>query len=103
MMSSVRLCALLSLLKRGRKDRTVHFSTVYGACFNTIRYVIDSQSNLQLKLLCVPLIYPLSDDQVIEAARHAIEQNPYPGKIRLALFDAITSTPGVRVPWERVR
>jgi hercynylcysteine S-oxide lyase len=57
-----------------------------------------------MSLVPVHLAYPVSHAAVIEATRKAIaEANAAGGgKIRLAFFDAISSNPGVVVPWEEL-
>lgn len=50
-----------------------------------------------IELICIPLTYPLSDAEILEKARGAIAENP---GIRMAVFDAISSQPGVRFPFE---
>ena len=52
----------------------------------------------------VPLVYPVSHADLINATEKAIaEANATGGgKIRLALFDSISSNPGVIVPWEEL-
>jgi len=57
-----------------------------------------------MSLVSVPLAYPVSHADVIKATRKAIaEANAAGGgKIRLAFFDAISSNPGVVLPWEEL-
>ncbi|GAA6008468.1 hypothetical protein JCM10207_007122 [Rhodosporidiobolus poonsookiae] len=80
-------------------------STIYPACATTLQYIIDTHPHLSLSLLPVHVTYPLSHDALVSAVRAAIERAesaPGAGKVRLALVDAISSMPGVRVPWERL-
>ncbi|KAK4051558.1 hypothetical protein OIV83_002698 [Microbotryomycetes sp. JL201] len=83
-------------------DKILYYSTtIYEACSATIRYIIDSHPHLELETVPVVLKYPMSHGDVIEATKQAILDNERKGggKIRLALVDAISSNPGVVVPW----
>ena len=81
-------------------DVILHLSTIYGANALTIEYLrettpVDS-TNLSVE-------YPISDDEVVEkfsaSAKEVIAQGRRP---KIAVFDTISSMPGVRVPWERL-
>ena len=76
----------------------------YNACSRNLQYVIDTNPHLSLSLVPVPLEYPVSHAALLKALTEAIdaEAKKGGGKIRLALVDAISSNPGVIVPWEEV-
>ena len=77
--------------------------TSYEACSASLQYVIDTHPHLSLSLLPVHLEYPVSHAQVIKATKVAIEgEEARGGRVRLALLDAISSNPGVIVPWEEL-
>ena len=79
------------------------YETIYGACGKTVQYIIDSNPSFKLRLVKVPLSYPLTHEQVLSATRNAIEQAQAEGiKIKVAVVDAISSIPGVIVPWEQL-
>ncbi len=79
------------------------YDTVYGACGKTAQYIVDSNPNYELKLIKVPLSYPLSHDEVVAKTKQAISDAQAQGvKIRVGIVDAISSIPGVIVPWERI-
>lgn len=79
------------------------YDTVYGACGKTAQYVVDSNPDFELKLVSVPLRYPLTHDEVVAKTEAAILDAESRGiKIRIGIVDAITSVPGVIVPWERL-
>jgi hercynylcysteine S-oxide lyase len=84
--------------------QTVYYSsTVYGACGKTLQYTVDSHPHLSLRLESVPVVWPISDKDLIEATRRTIEHvNECGGKVRLALVDAISSNPGVAIPWQEL-
>lgn len=77
------------------------FPLSYDACSSTLQYIVDTHPHLSLSLVPVQLAYPISHADVIAVTKKVIEeQEAQGGKIRLALIDAISSNPGVVVPWE---
>lgn len=78
-------------------------STSYNACSSTLQYIVDTHPHLDLELLPVVFTYPKPHAEVVRLARDAIERANSDGtgrRVRLALIDAISSAPGVVVPWE---
>jgi selenocysteine lyase/cysteine desulfurase len=78
-------------------------STSYNACSSTLQYIVDTHRHLDLELLPVVFTYPKPHSEVVRLARDAIERANSDGtgrRVRLALIDAISSAPGVVVPWE---
>jgi len=81
-------------------DKILYYSTIYGACEKILFQLADSRG---VELVKVDLIYPIEHEQLIEKTLDTISKcNSYGRPIKLALFDAITSNPGVIVPWERL-
>lgn len=75
-------------------------STLYNAIERTMAFIQDSQN---VQLVKVDLVYPLSDRQVVDAFKDTIERERAKDPnvpIRMAVFDAISSVPGVRCPFE---
>jgi hypothetical protein len=64
----------------------------YDACSSTLQFIVDTHPHLGLSLVPIPLVYPLSHDEVIETTKRTIaqENDKANGRIRLALFDAIS-------------
>ncbi|KAI1452486.1 PLP-dependent transferase [Annulohypoxylon moriforme] len=84
------------------KDEILYFSTIYGACGKTIDYMVDSGQG-RISAREIRLTYPLEDDEVIAALRDAIEASTKSMKrIRVCLFDTVSSLPSVRLPFERI-
>ncbi|KWU45260.1 PLP-dependent transferase [Rhodotorula sp. JG-1b] len=85
-------------------DRLLFFSSsIYNACSSTLQYIVDTHPHLDLELLPVVFTYPKPHAEVVRLARDAIERANSDGtgrRVRLALIDAISSAPGVVVPWE---
>ena len=81
-------------------DVILHCSTLYGACEKTVEYICETtpaeSGNVKLE-------YPLGDDEVVAKFAEALEKLKIDGKkVRVAIFDTISSLPGVVVPWERL-
>ncbi|KAF6812850.1 aminotransferase family protein [Colletotrichum plurivorum] len=82
------------------RDEILSFSTVYGGCGKTIDYMVDSHKGL-VSSRTIPLAYPLEDDEIIALFREAVAKAKEEGKRPvICLFDAVTSLPGVRFPFE---
>lgn len=76
-------------------DVIVISSTLYKAVINTVNFL---ENHIGIKLIVVPLDYPMSDDEVVEKFRKVFEaENP-----KLALFDTVSLGPGVLVPFQRL-
>lgn len=81
-------------------DVIVYFSTIYSACEKTVEYLVESTPVQGEK---VELQYPIGDDEVVRRFEEALSQLKIRGKkARIAIFDTVSSAPGVRVPWERL-
>ncbi|RFU35946.1 hypothetical protein B7463_g410, partial [Scytalidium lignicola] len=92
---------VLRNLKYEPGDRILYFSTVYGACEKTIEHLVESYP--EIDSVRVELRYPVSDDALIEQFRAAVEEERKEGRrVKVALFDTVTSLPGVRMPFEQL-
>lgn len=88
---------VLRSLKFEKGDKILFFSTVYGACYNTIKFL---ESSVGIVPIVIDLNeYPWEDKQILDKFSAAIAAN---GPIKLALFDAVTLMPGVRMPFENL-
>jgi hercynylcysteine S-oxide lyase len=90
---------VLRNLKYEPGDRILYFSTLYGSCEKTIEHLVETYPGIDS--VRVELRYPVSDDALIEQFRVAVEGEKE-GRIKVAVFDTVTSLPGVRVPFERL-
>ncbi|OIW32780.1 PLP-dependent transferase [Coniochaeta ligniaria NRRL 30616] len=82
------------------KDEILYFSTTYGGCAKTIDCVVDSSRGL-VKSREIGLAYPVEDDEVLSKFRAAVQASKDEGKRSvIALYDVISSIPGVRFPFE---
>lgn len=98
--ASVATNIVLRNLKYKRGDVIVHFSTVYGA----VAKLVDSvKETTVVESVIVDLVYPVNDDTVVDAFVNAIKSIKQGGKNpRIAIFDTVSSMPGVRMPQERL-
>ncbi|KAF2763702.1 PLP-dependent transferase [Teratosphaeria nubilosa] len=85
-------------------DVIVYFSTIYGACEKTVEYLTETTPVTSLKI--TNFTYPdpsSSDENLSKLFGNAISSIKAEGKKpKLAIFDTISSLPGVRVPFERL-
>ncbi|ROW01097.1 hypothetical protein VSDG_02902 [Cytospora chrysosperma] len=83
------------------KDEIIHFNTIYGGCGKTVDYVVDSTYG-RVSNRTIELTYPVTNEEIITKFKEAVRQSrEVEGKRpRVALFDAVSSIPGVRFPFE---
>ncbi|CAJ2505305.1 Uu.00g126990.m01.CDS01 [Anthostomella pinea] len=90
--------SVLRNLTYEKGDVILYFSTIYGACLNTIKSLEDTTP---VKGVSISLTYPIEDkairDRFIETNFILQMQG---ARVRLALFDTVLTFPGVRFPWE---
>lgn len=80
-------------------DEILFFDTIYGGCGRTVAHVVESSRGFVAERR-IPLSYPMEDDDVVNAMREAIQASKKEGKRpRVAIFDVVSSVPGVCVPW----
>ena len=91
---------VLRNLKYEKGDVILHFSTVYGAIEKTIQHLVETTDvgsiNFTIK-------YPIDDQVLVSQFETSIKGAKLEGKnVRAAVFDTVSSMPGVRVPWTRL-
>ena len=87
----------------GEREGILVYETIYGSCGKTAQYIVDSNPTFGLNIVKVPLQYPITHDEVVSRTKAAILEAESKGiKIRIGVVDAISSVPGVIVPWERI-
>ncbi|KAI0875894.1 pyridoxal phosphate-dependent transferase [Hypoxylon argillaceum] len=82
------------------RDEIVYFSTVYGGCAKIIDHVVDTSLG-KVSSRPIKLSYPCEDEDIIQAFHAALDSITRAGKrAKVCLFDAVSSLPGVRFPFE---
>ena len=79
----------------------LHLSTLYSSVAMMIEYIHESRG---VESVNVTLEYPIGDDVLVSRFQAAIQNVKSDKKrsVRVAIFDTISSLPGVKVPWERL-
>ncbi len=92
---------VLQNLRFDEGEVILHLSTLYGSIAKMIEYIHETRGVESVNLA---VEYPIDDDVLISRFKTAIEEVKL-GKrwsVKVAIFDTISSLPGVRVPWERL-
>jgi len=86
-----------------KNDAILVLSTVYGAVERTLQYLYETHPSNPTTVM-VEINYPMKHDEVVKAVEEVVSKTKKEGKVklRLGIVDAITSAPGVIVPWERL-
>lgn len=91
---------VLRSLRYEKGDVLLYFSSIYGGCEKTVEYLSESTDVEGEK---IELQYPVPDDVVIKRFEEKLQSIKSEGRVaRVAIFDTISSLPGVRMPWERL-
>ncbi|KAL9939184.1 hypothetical protein V8E36_001997 [Tilletia maclaganii] len=93
-------------------DAILTVSTTYGAIGLNVQHLVDATATThKFRNVQVPLQWPIKDEDLLKAVEDSIVQDQSEqtlqarggkGRIRLAVFDAVSSMPSVRVPWEKL-
>ncbi|KAL2038056.1 hypothetical protein N7G274_009276 [Stereocaulon virgatum] len=91
---------VLRNLKYKKGDVILHFSTIYGSVEKTIRHLIETT---EMGSIILAIGYPIDDQALVSQFETAIKGAKLEGKnVRAAVFDTVSSMPGVMVPWTRL-
>ncbi|KAF1995324.1 PLP-dependent transferase [Amniculicola lignicola CBS 123094] len=81
-------------------DHIVYFSTIYGGCEKTVKYVTETTKAKSVK---VEYTFPVEDAWLVRAFKEKVQEvQSKGGKVKIALFDTVVSMPGVRMPFEEL-
>lgn len=81
------------------KDVIITFSTVYEACGKVADYLVDYYGNVTSRE--IEITYPIDDEDILKKFRDTVKAVEAEGKrARVAMFDVVSSRPGVVFPWE---
>ena len=87
---------------RDGKDEILYFNTIYGSCERTVEYICEANHNV-VGSRPISLEYPMEDSDLLDVFKKAINASKADGKCpRVAIFDTVTSLPGVRMPFEEL-
>jgi hercynylcysteine S-oxide lyase len=82
------------------KDEIFYFNTVYGACGKAVDYTCEASQDL-VQARRIDITYPIEDSVLISKFVNAIHDSRAAGhRPRVAVFDTVSSLPGVRMPFE---
>ena len=81
-------------------DVILYFETVYGAIEKTIEYICEMTPAQAER---IEAHYPISDQALVKLFVEKVVQVQERGqKVKMAIFDTVSSIPGVAVPWIRL-
>jgi len=83
-------------------DVIIYFSTIYGACEKTAEYIVETTPAESWKI--ESFSYPhVTDEKLCELFEDAIKSIKKAGKKpTVAIYDTISSIPGIRMPFEKL-
>lgn len=92
---------VLENLRFDKDEVILHLSTLYGSVAKMIEYIHETRG---VESVNIAVEYPIDDDVLISRFKTAIKdvKSVERRTVRVAIFDTVSSLPGVRVPWERL-
>lgn len=101
------LNTILRNLVYGEKDVIIYFDTIYGAIEKTLASITETNPQLTIRKVGHGQDYayklPMSHPEIASAFSQTISRLLYEGyKVKAAVFETVTSIPGVRFPFERL-
>ncbi|KAJ5793081.1 uncharacterized protein N7503_009059 [Penicillium pulvis] len=98
--ATVAINTVLRNLSFGPQDMIIYFSTIFAACEKTIQSVMETT---QLKARKIECVLPMSHEDIVAKFEQTVQQAKEEGfNVRIAIFDTISSNPGVRFPFEKL-
>ena len=92
---------VLENLRFDKEEVILHLSTLYGSVAKMLEYIHETRG---VESVSIAVKYPIDDDVLVSRFKTAIKdvKSVKGRKVRVAIFDTVSSLPGVRVPWERL-
>lgn len=82
------------------KDEILYFDTIYGGFGKTIDYIVDTNP-CKVAGRSIHITYPCEDDVILQCFCDAVKLSRKAGqRPKMCIFDAVSSRPGVRFPFE---
>ena len=82
-------------------DVIVYFETIYSAVEKTIDYIVETT---KAEMEMVEAYWPIDDAELVKRFERTVQKINATAKgkrrVRLAIFDTISSMPGLRIPFE---
>lgn len=76
-------------------DIIICFATIYGSCYNTLKFLKKNQG---VEVIKIDYEYPISNAEILDKFKEVVKScNKTP---RMAFFDGISSTPSALFPWK---
>lgn len=89
---------VLRNLEFSEGDVAIYFNTIYPSCLKTLQSLAETTP---LGTHCIDLKYPIEDEEIVKQFEEAVQLlKSQHNTVRLAIFDAVSTFPGVRFPWE---
>jgi selenocysteine lyase/cysteine desulfurase len=95
--ATVGINTVLRNLRYNPGDKILYCSTLYGACEKTVEYVCETTAATSIR---IELEYPLSDGDLLQKFSAGLQRGQEDGgRVKIAVFDVVSSLPGVRMPF----
>lgn len=95
--ATIGVNTILRSMPLEKGDVVIAASTTYGACANTLRFL---EERVGIVPVFIKIKYPMSSDEIVQAYENAIKESE--GPVKFGFFDAVSSMPAARLPWERL-
>lgn len=76
-------------------DIIICFATIYGSCYNTLKFLKKTQG---VEVIKIDYHYPISNAEILDKFKDVVKSCDKPPK--MAFFDGISSTPSALFPWK---
>jgi selenocysteine lyase/cysteine desulfurase len=84
------------------RDEILQLDVIYGACGKTTNYLCEANQG-KVHTREINFNYPVDDAEIVSGFQRAIEASRQQGRRpRIAIFDTISSNPGLRLPFEEL-